>query len=58
MTINLIVALVKVLCPDLQAISNKYIIQNEKVTCMEYYTNDIINNPHNYKDLLNNVKYK
>ncbi len=51
MTIEIITALIIQLCPNLEAINPKYIIQGEQVDCMEYYTNDIINNPFNYKEM-------
>ena len=52
----MIAAIVISLCPNLKKMDNKYSIQNERVNCMEYYTNDIVNNPDKYKELLNNVK--
>lgn len=55
---NLIVALIIQLCPNLEKTSNIFIIQGEKVTCMEYYTNDIINKPYKYEEMLKNVKEK
>lgn len=56
MTTSMIAAIVISLCPNLKKMDNKYSIQNERVNCMEYYTNDIVNNPDKYKELLNNVK--
>lgn len=58
MTIDIVVSLVIMLCPKLDSMSDKYIIQDEKVNCMEYYTNDIINHPDKYKELVKYVKRK
>lgn len=55
---NLIVALIIQLCPNPDKMGY-YIIQYDtkyEVNCDEYYTNDIINHPDKYKEMLTNVK--
>jgi hypothetical protein len=56
MSTALVVLLVNYLCPDFEAVKPEYNIQGETVNCMDYYTNDIINNPNNYKTLVEYVK--
>lgn len=51
---NLIVALILQLCPNPDKMG--YYIQDEEVSCMDYYTNDIIDHPDKYKKELKNVK--
>jgi hypothetical protein len=52
--IDLIAALVLQLCPNPDKMG--YHIQGEEVSCMEYYTNDIVNHPDKYKEQLDHVK--
>lgn len=58
MTTNIVFALVMYLCPDLEAMSKEYIIQGEQVTCMEYYTKQIVENPDKYKNMVKYVEGK
>lgn len=51
-TIEQVVLLVTFLCPDLEKTDDKYIIQSVKVTCMDYYANDIVNHSKKYEVLL------
>lgn len=55
---ELVVSLVLMMCPNLEEYSNKYTIQGEQTNCMDYYVNDIINNPSKYKKELAYVKSK
>ena len=52
--VELVVALVLQLCPDPDKMG--YVIQDQEVSCMDYYTNDIMNRPDKYKTELANVK--
>jgi hypothetical protein len=56
MTASIITALVIYLCPELEAIDNRYNVQGEQVNCMEYYTNEIVNNPSKYEKMVRYVK--
>jgi hypothetical protein len=56
MTPTIVATLISLLCQDLEAIKPEYVIQGEIVSCMDYYTNDIISNPDKYKKELENVK--
>ena len=58
MTTKVIVALILKLCPNLEAESPQYVLQGYKVNCMEYYTNDIYNQPNKYAKLLNDIRDK
>jgi len=53
---SIVILLIMYLCPNLEVIKPEYTIQGEQVNCMEYYTNDIINNPNKYKTLVEYVK--
>ena len=53
---GLIVALVLQLCPNPHKMGYK--LQGENVSCMDYYVNDVVNNPLKYKKELQRVKGK
>jgi hypothetical protein len=55
MTTKIVVILILKLCPNLEADSGKT-IQGYKVNCMDYYVNDIYNNPSKYESQLNEIK--
>jgi hypothetical protein len=56
MTTSIIVALINVLCPNLEAMDKRFVVQGEQVNCMEYYTNEIVNNPAKYEKMVKYVK--
>lgn len=58
MTTAIVTALILKLCPNLEAESPKYVIAGYKVNCMDYYVNDIYDNPNKYKDMLNEIAKK
>lgn len=56
MTTKLVVSLILQLCPNLEATDKKYVVQGYRVTCMDYYVNDIYNNPNKYEKQLNEIR--
>ena len=49
---DLVVALVLQLCPNPYQMGYK--LQGENVSCIDYYVNDIVNNPHKYDSINGN----
>lgn len=54
MSTEIIVALILHLCPNPDSMG--YFIQDEEATCADYYTNEIVDNPNKYKELVQYVK--